>query len=214
MLRGHKGSIDGAVWSPDGKWLASWSNDDRMLKLWTSAGLCASTFELSQGLSKVAWSPDSKLIAAAAPSEDRWIWSRSSGKVVRVLQTTAVGADSFTEPHPLDWSPDGKWLAAMGPLSPNWPIRLWYIPTYRMERELRLRDGESKVYAMAWSPKATHLAVSTQMGSWLCRRSDGRLERVLETERGVLAFAWRPKGSTLAAACSDGTVGIWDLDLR
>jgi WD40 repeat protein len=105
-LIGHKGPVNDAVFSSNGKFIAS-ASDDKTLQLWDpTTGEMKSTFaeflpgdeetfvvlgmnskqtikEHFDGVTSVAISPDSKLIASASKDETIKLWDASTGKLVK-----------------------------------------------------------------------------------------------------------------------------------
>lgn len=95
--------------SPDGKWIAHYDKDQQ-LWLYDVRGHRSTRIATSdQGdFSDLAWSPDSRWLAYAAPAESNgfqriFLYDVASGK------TTPATTDRFDSYSPA-WSPDGKWL--------------------------------------------------------------------------------------------------------
>ncbi|HEX4622127.1 MAG TPA: hypothetical protein VH208_11220, partial [Myxococcaceae bacterium] len=100
------------AWSPDGKWIA-WFSDaegEYALMIRSQDGLTAArridlggpTFFYSP-----VWSPDSKKIAYADKRMNLWYVAAEGGKPVKVDVNPFFGVPGFT---PV-WSPDSRWLA-------------------------------------------------------------------------------------------------------
>jgi tricorn protease len=101
-----------ALPSPDGKWIAHHDKDHRLYVHERASGKDRLIDEATQGgfnitFSGLAWSPDSKWLAYAAPAANLFsqvkLYGLESGKV------TAATTDRFNSTSPA-WSADGKWL--------------------------------------------------------------------------------------------------------
>ncbi len=99
----------GVVLSPDGRWLASGSQD-RTIRIWSiSSGELIRTLEgHTRGINSIALSPDGQILASASDDTTIKLWQASTGELLHTLtgQNSRVLSVAF--------SPDGKLLASTG----------------------------------------------------------------------------------------------------
>ncbi|KAH8621458.1 Vegetative incompatibility protein, partial [Alternaria alternata] len=116
-LKGHSGRVTAVAFSPDGKTLAS-ASDDKTIKVWDAgSGKAVQTLKgHSDGVATVAFSPDGKTLASASHDKTVKVCDAGSGKVLQTLNGHSGGVNAVA------FSPDGKTLA-----SASWDntVKLW-----------------------------------------------------------------------------------------
>lgn len=120
-LRGHEDITLAVAFSPDGKFIASGSND-KMVFIWDveSKEKIAEFHGLSDNIYDVAFSPDGKLIAACSKDQSIRIWNIEENKLVHLLK----GHQQMV--LEIEFSPNGKYLLSA---STDQSIRLWDVST-------------------------------------------------------------------------------------
>ncbi|MBZ5654311.1 MAG: TIR domain-containing protein [Acidobacteriia bacterium] len=105
-LRGHSGGVNGVAFSPDGKRLAT-ASDDQTAKVWDAeSGKELLTLRgHSRPVCGVAFRPDGKRLATACGDQTAKVWDAESGKELLTLRSHSDVVDGVT------FSPDGKRLA-------------------------------------------------------------------------------------------------------
>lgn len=90
--RGHSGPVNAVMWSPDGKSIASGS-DDHTVQIWDAAnGSQAFTYKGHfKWVDTVAWSPDSKRIASGGGDSTLQVWDSANGACIRLCLSLACG---------------------------------------------------------------------------------------------------------------------------
>lgn len=117
-LKGHQAGILKFRWSPDGQWLAS--ADDKEVLLWKTSNWTIQTrLTPARGVSVLAFSPDSQLLATSSAAYDAVIelWTVPDGEL-------ALPAMSVGRAQAIAFSPDGSKLFSVDTGS---TIKCWNV---------------------------------------------------------------------------------------
>ncbi|HEX7676781.1 MAG TPA: GTP-binding protein, partial [Thermoanaerobaculia bacterium] len=203
-LEGHKDVVHSVVFDPEGKILASGSNDTTV-RLWeVQSGKLLGTLEGHKDrVWSVAFDPQGRKLASGSKDKTVKIWEVPSGKLLRTIEGHVAVILSVA------FDPQGMTLASGGGRQDK-IVELWEAGSGKLLDTLK--GHESEVYGVAFDPQGAMLASGSSDGTvklWEAR--NGRLLRTLIGHKGgVFSVAFDPQGETLASGSEDKTVKLWE----
>ena len=169
-------AVNGLAWSPNGKSIASY-NGASHVQIWDATGktlqktFANATFTSPFGITQLAWSPDSSLLAVGTISmNDNGPGSNPVDGSLRILnvQTGALqhslklplldGAIDATSSY-VAWSPDGRYIA-VGDASTSGNIGLWSTRDWSTVPLKQLPGQYAELRSLGWSPDSQKLLLT------------------------------------------------------
>lgn len=201
---GHTETVNSVAFSPDGRTLASGS-DDNTIKLWNvESGQQTKSLEgHTSSVKAVAFSRDGKTLASGSLDKTIKLWNVESGEQIRSLKDPASSAYSVA------FSPDRKTLASA---SGYGTIKLWSVENGQQIRSL---EGHTySVRSVAFSPDGKTLASGSNdqtIKLWSVETGQQTKSLVGHTY-DVWSVAFSRDGKTLASGSPDKTIKLWNVE--
>jgi WD40 repeat protein len=197
---GHTGVVRSAVFSPDGKYIASGA-EDRMIKIWDAGtGRELRTLSGHNGaVHSAAYSPNGEFIVSASGDSTVRIWDAETGRELRVLpeHTASVNQAVF--------SPDGRSIASA---STDKTVKLWDAGSGSVLRSFT--GNESSANTAAFSPDGRRLAAGfgdKTIKIWSIRGAGE--PQSFSVVGYIKSLAWSLDGRTILAGTGNG-IGVYN----
>jgi len=201
-LEGHHAALRSVAFSPDGKMLATGS-EDNTAKVWNlETGEPVLTLEGHRNfVASVAFSFDGKKLATGSEDNTVKIWDLENGKLDATLKGHGASVVSVA------FSPDGQRLATG---SQDNTAKIWDLQTGKT----RTLEGHNDfVTSVAFSPDGQRLATGSQDNTAKIWDLKTGTNRTFEGHSDfVSSVAFSPDGKKLATGSHDKTVKIWNLE--
>lgn len=205
-LSGHGGLIYDMAFAPNGKWLATVSEDQQVIiwDLGTFQPIHTIVARDKQQLLAAAFNPTSSLLAIADDSGKIQYVSTDTGKIVSGFPAHK-GKKQITT---LDYTPNGKWLVTGGE---NGFVKIWNVGLKEPDRLITGIPGD--VQLVRFSPDGKWLLILSSEGPlrlWDMEAADfgGNLDLKHVHSYGL---AMSLDGAVIATSGKDRRVRIWGV---
>ncbi|HKS27620.1 MAG TPA: WD40 repeat domain-containing protein [Pyrinomonadaceae bacterium] len=206
VLRGHTAAVRAAVFSPDGKFVAT-SGWDKTARVWeTATGKPVSVLSGHAGpVPYVAFSHDGQFIVTAGRDAKALVWTDWQTSAPRVVATITESAPLWSAA----FSPDGRYIVTGG----DKLLRVWeWRPPNGGPQKRRELPMKWDVYNAVFSTDGSPIAASGQQGALIWQWQTGASSSApdLSPKYAAYRMAFSHDERYIGARCGDSTACIWE----
>ena len=211
VLKGHQGSVNSAVFSPNGQFVLT-SSSDGTARIWSAYG-GASVYIFADhdaAVTSAVYSPDGRTVLTASSDHTARIWDIESATHDSIIGRNAAADEELESTiTAAEFSPDGK---AVLTASLDGHFALW-----NANSGLKLSSNPSgpsrEISVSALSPDGkTIVTGSSDSRVRLWRVNGGLVTQWTGHDGQINSVAFSPDGNEIVTASDDKTARVWKLN--
>ncbi|MGM3309606.1 AAA-like domain-containing protein [Anabaena sp. WFMT] len=202
-LEGHNDAVRSVIFSPDGKTIATASEDNTVI-IWDINGKEIRKFTgNNQGFRNVNFSHNSKVIAAIGADNTIKIWSINGQELI-----TFKGQDNQDNfMSSVCFIPDSKLIAAS---NQDNTVKLWHIDGQEVKT---LKGHKDSVWSISCSPDGKNIVTADLGGVLIIWSTNGEeIKTFRASNQSIFGVSFSPDSQLIATAGGDSAVKLWNLD--
>jgi WD40 repeat protein len=205
---GHRAEVNQIVFSSDGKFFASASNDRTIVLHDAQDGAWKKTLRNQSAINCLAFAPISTWLAGGDADNAVTIWNTQSGALVRTCREEGTSeSERKNGVLRVAWSPDGKVIAAA---SSGGAVRLWNAADGMLIK--RVATSMETISLLQFSSDSQTLFAGNGKDAVRAWSTPSGEERALFNEENTpgVALAFSPDGKRIAFRADGGKIVVWD----